>query len=170
MKRSQSFLPGLFVLVLVISACAPTHQVVQIKGNRGSDGSVVSAFGVTYNNILIPEYTESPAGSYAPTYDEAWGRFDKRVDDLDSWLGDKYKLPNSSWYQLSSLMSKMGLLAMSPFVLPVEWVGERVAPDPALGISRSFREIAADFFAPSYDPPTLRVQKPKPNVYHHPGY
>ncbi len=156
MKKVNVVVSILLIFLITLSACAPMHRVVRAKSIKESDGEVRYLYGVTYNNVLIPEYTKSATGLYATSYDGAWDLFDKRAAEVDSWIGDKYELTNSTWFRFSNSVSRLGLLLVSPFVVPVEWLGEKLAPDPDLGPPRSFGEIAHDFFDSQYDQPVLK--------------
>jgi len=158
MQRYLKSISLLLFLGVVVSACAPSHRVVRVQGIP-TNVTESPYYGVTYNNILIPEYTQTKAGQYAASYDGAWELYDKQGSEIDSWIADKYDLPDSTWYQATSWISHLGLVAVWPFVVPIEWVGERIAPDPLLGGKRTIREITVDFMADRYDNPRLKIKE-----------
>jgi hypothetical protein len=158
----QQYLKSISLLLflgVVISACAPTHRVVRVQGIPTND-TTNAYYGVTYNNVLISEYTKTKVGKYTTSYDGAWELYDKQGSEIDSWIADKYQLPNSTWYRSTSWLSAAGLIAAWPFVVPIEWIGERIAHDPLLGKKRTVREITMDFMADQYDNPTLKIVEP----------
>ncbi len=143
--------------MLFMTACAPVHQVVKAKVVKNEAGERKFFYGVTYNHTLIPEYTKSAKGQYAESYEEAASLYQQRAAELDSWIGNKYRLTNSTWYHLTSPIPKIALIAVYPFVVPVEWLGERLFPDPSLGGRRTIRQITSDYFEPTFDQPALQI-------------
>lgn len=158
MKKGNSIVLILLILSFVVSSCAPMHRIVKVKGVKDEEGKVNYLYGVTYNNTLIPEYTQTTMGTYADSYEEASELLDKRREDIDPWIDDKYELTNSTWFQLTNGISRLGLLAISPIVVPIEWLGEKLFPDPDLGPARSWKQIAEDFFEEQYDEPVLKAR------------
>ena len=152
---------ALFFIVL-FAACAPVHQVVRVKTLKDEAGEKKNFYGVTYNHMLIPEYTKSAADMYVGSKDEALSLMNQRSTELDAWIGNKYKLTNSTFYQLTAPIPKLGLAVTAPFAIPVEWMGERFFPDPTLGGRRSFKQLTQDYFEPTYDEPVLKQIGPLP--------
>jgi hypothetical protein len=157
MKKSYSVLMIMIVCSFMILSCAPMHRVVRVKAIKEPDGIVRYTYGVTYNNTLIPEYTQTSAGTYANSYDDAWGSLETRREKIDPWISQKYELTNSTWFQLSNSISRLSLLALSPLVVPIEWLGEHIFPEKELGPPRSWKQVAEDFFAAQYDQPRLKA-------------
>jgi hypothetical protein len=115
-------------------------------------------YGATYNNTLIPEYTQTQAGMYAPSREEAERLLAARKADIDSWAADKYHLMNPLWFRVSDCVSRAGFLVSAPFGIPAVVVGERFFPDKELGKRRTMREIVHEYFEYPYDQPTVNVQ------------
>ena len=137
----------IFLIIGFISACAPVHRVVQVSDNQ---------FGATYNNVLIPEYTKSGTTAFAATHEQADSLLSKRAEELNSWIGDKYILPNSLSYRVNHTMLQIGLIAVSPIVIPLEWIGEKVAPPSGAEKGRTFKQVAVDYFELPFDQPVAR--------------
>jgi len=148
MLRTQAIKAALIIFMIgAISACAPVHRVVQV-----SEGQ----FGATYNNVLIPEYTKSGTTAFASSHEQADSLLSKRAEELNSWIGDKYILPNSLSYRVNRTMLQIGLIAVSPIVIPLEWVGEKVAPPSGAEKGRAFKQVAVDYFELPFDQPVAR--------------
>jgi len=152
---------GIMIVCLCAMACAPVHQLVKARILRDEQGSKKVFYGISYNHTLIPEYTKSASGTYAATREEALGLYNARGAELDTWIGNKYRLTNSTWYRWTSPISRLGLAAASPLVIPFEWAGERFFPDRSLGDRRTFRQITQDYFEPTFDEPVLKQVGPE---------
>ena len=118
--RAASF----FLLILILSGCTSYRmvKVVTLKEDVQA-GRAETYYGVTKNNILIPEYVLDETNRYPTSSDEAWRRFEARRARLEPFVKSKYKVPNSFAFQSERFLIGVGLVAVAPVAIPVHYLG-----------------------------------------------
>lgn len=155
------FLPFLFfpLLIFVHVGCA-SYKVVRVSKGVDADGRVVDYYGVTRNNVLIPEYVIDEKGNYPESPEEAERRFEDRKDELEGYIKNKYELPDNFTYQTGRGILGAGLIAVSPVALPITYISSKTSPNPERR-DDSFSKVAKEYFSMSMDKPVYQTPELK---------
>lgn len=126
-KRPTEFLSRfifLFSIIFSFQGCA-SYTALELGPAVSLQGEIQPAFGVIRNGFIIPEYVLNAKGEWPSTEEEAWKRFNARPADLESFIREKYVLPNDTLYQMQRIPLAIGLILISPIALPVMILGSR---------------------------------------------
>lgn len=83
-------------------------------------GTIVNYYALTRNGVVIPEYVIDEQGNYPASKEEAEKRFAERKNSLDETVKKKYVLPPNTPYEIQRNAVGVGLLAVSPIVVPLD--------------------------------------------------
>ncbi len=144
---------GLFNCLLLTSC---THyRVVELYEVVKSDGSgeKTTFYAIAKNNIIIPELVVDKNGNYPSSKKEAWRRLEERKEVLDEDINIKYKIPHNVPYQMKRSGLMIGLIAVSPVVIPITYFSELMSPDEDKKDGVSFCKVVKDYFSISVNEP-----------------
>lgn len=142
-----------FLLIIsMISGCASSSQYRVVKIGPGVDdqGIIQPLYGVTRNNVIIPEYVVDEFGKYPASPEEAKARFETRKDDLEDLIQNKYEIPTASGGGIANPFFAVGFILLAPIVLPVTFLGELLS---GKSDKKSAGELTSEYFDMSLHPP-----------------
>lgn len=153
MKSRHGKTLSLLLILFLINGCASSAQqyrVVKIGPGVDDQGIIQPLYGVTRNNVIIPEYAVDEFGKYAASPEEAAARLDERKDALEDFVQNKYEIPPAGGGSIANPFFAVGFILLAPIVLPVTFLGELFSGKED---KKSAGELTAEYFDMSIHPP-----------------
>lgn len=117
------------LFTLILAGCAPHYHTVKLSKGTDAEGNIVKYYAVTRNGVVIPEYVIDERGNYPDTKELAEERFKERKNELDDTVKKKYVLPPNTPYEIQRNVIGVGLLAVSPILIPIGFLTKSPQPD-----------------------------------------
>lgn len=132
-----------FVLASLVSSCASYRVVRVVQVTDQEAGQSQAFYGVTKNNVLIPEFTLDERNRYPATKIEAWQRFEASREKIESFVDKKYKIPNSFLFQTERIIVGIGLILVSPVAIPLQYAAGMERDEDG---KRNFARTVTNYF------------------------
>ena len=150
-----------FVLLSICHSSCTYYRVVSLYEIRDQNNREKKTilYAIAKNNIIVPEYVIDTNGLYPQTKEEAWNRFRVRKDTLETSIDKKYKIPHTVPYQMKRMGLMIGLIAVSPVVIPITYFSEITQKDTDGNDHAGFWDTVKEYFSLaanepiSYHPP-----------------
>ena len=149
----------LFCLVFFLSSCAH-YRTVCVYNVLIPENGKKRYYAVAKNNVIIPEFSIGVNNDFPESKDVAWQRFKERKNQVESFIDQKYSIPNSFIYQTQRVSVMLGLAAVSPAVVLVSYASEVISPSDR-NSPKSFKQIVREYFylcqaEPEFNKPEIK--------------
>jgi len=141
------------LLIITMSSCAHYRsvRVYEVVDELGDDQEVY--YAIAKNNVIIPEYVVDYRGNYPSSEEAAWERFESRKDVIESSIQGRYRVPNSFLYNSERYVFMVGLIIVSPVVIPITYISELIRTEEDELYEGSFSKVVSSYFDLSMNEP-----------------
>jgi len=108
---------------------------------------------MTINGVIVPEYTIDNEGRYATDEDTAWQLFEMRNPFIDEQVRKRYSIPNDMLYQIQHIPLSIGLILLSPIVIPIIYFSDLLSDSDDKIEKKSFKQTIKHYFAIAVNEP-----------------